>query len=45
MTSDTDNPFVASLFVSAAVVSANHPGCVTVNAGWKAFATDSWARY
>jgi len=41
MTSETDNPFVASLFVAASVVSANHPGRVTVNAGWKAFATDS----
>jgi D-serine deaminase-like pyridoxal phosphate-dependent protein len=35
------NPFRRALFVAAAVVSANHPGWVTVNAGLKAFATDS----
>ncbi|CAN5185386.1 DSD1 family PLP-dependent enzyme [soil metagenome] len=35
------NPFKPSLFVAASVVSANHPGLVTVNAGWKAFAADS----
>ncbi len=39
--SENDNPFAPSLFVSATVVSANHPGKVTVNAGWKAFAADS----
>ncbi|MFO1070910.1 MAG: alanine racemase [Geminicoccaceae bacterium] len=36
-----ENPFVPSLFVAASVVSANHPGRVVVNAGFKAFATDS----
>jgi 3-hydroxy-D-aspartate aldolase len=35
------NPYVASLFVAATVVSANRPGRVIVNAGFKAFATDS----
>lgn len=35
------NPFVASLFVTATVVSANRPGRVIVNSGFKAFATDS----
>jgi D-serine deaminase-like pyridoxal phosphate-dependent protein len=35
------NPFTASLFVAASVVSANVPGRVIVNAGYKAFATDS----
>jgi 3-hydroxy-D-aspartate aldolase len=39
--SENDNPFVPSLFVAASVVSANRPGRVVVNAGWKAFATDS----
>jgi D-serine deaminase-like pyridoxal phosphate-dependent protein len=39
--SENDNPFVPSLFVAATVVSANKPGRVIVNAGWKAFATDS----
>ena len=39
--SETDNPFAPSLFVAATVVSANKPGRVVVNAGWKAFATDS----
>lgn len=39
--SENDNPFVPSLFVAATVVSANKPGRVVVNAGWKAFATDS----
>ncbi|HZT18295.1 MAG TPA: DSD1 family PLP-dependent enzyme [Dongiaceae bacterium] len=39
--SENDNPFAASLFVAATVVSANRPGRVVVNAGWKAFATDS----
>jgi D-serine deaminase-like pyridoxal phosphate-dependent protein len=39
---DTDgNPFEASLFVAASVVSANVPGRAIVNAGLKAFATDS----
>lgn len=35
------NPFTPSLFVAASVVSASHPGRVTVNAGYKALATDS----
>jgi D-serine deaminase-like pyridoxal phosphate-dependent protein len=35
------NPFEPSLFVRAAVVSRAHPGRVVVNAGLKAFATDS----
>jgi 3-hydroxy-D-aspartate aldolase len=39
--SENDNPFVPSLFVAASVVSANRPGRVVVNAGWKAFAADS----
>lgn len=39
--SENDNPFIPSLFVAATVVSANRPGRVVVNAGWKAFATDS----
>jgi 3-hydroxy-D-aspartate aldolase len=39
--SETGNPFMPSLFVAATVVSANSPGRVIVNAGWKAFATDS----
>jgi len=39
--SENDNPFTPSLFVAATVVSANKLGRVVVNAGWKAFATDS----
>ncbi len=39
--SENDNPFAPSLFVAATVVSANKPGRVVVNAGWKAFAADS----
>ncbi len=35
------NPFEPSLFVAASVVSANTPGRSIVNAGFKAFATDS----
>jgi 3-hydroxy-D-aspartate aldolase len=35
------NPFASALFVAAAVVSANRPGRVIVNAGLKALATDS----
>jgi D-serine deaminase-like pyridoxal phosphate-dependent protein len=35
------NPFSPSLFVAASVVTANRPGKVIVNAGLKAFATDS----
>jgi 3-hydroxy-D-aspartate aldolase len=40
-TDESENPFEASLFVAASVVSANHPGRVIVDAGFKAFATDS----
>ncbi len=36
-----ENPFLPSLFVAAGVVSANQPGRVIVNAGYKALATDS----
>jgi len=39
--SEDSNPFTPSLFVAAAVVSANMPGRVVVNAGWKALAADS----
>jgi len=35
------NPFTTSLFVAAGVVTANRPDSVTVNAGYKALATDS----
>lgn len=35
------NPFEPSLFVAASVVSANTPERAIVNAGYKAFATDS----
>jgi len=41
VTNENENPFEPSLFVAASVVSNNRPGCVIVNAGWKAFATDS----
>jgi 3-hydroxy-D-aspartate aldolase len=40
LTSD-GNPFSASLFVAAGVVTANRPDRVIVNAGYKALATDS----
>ena len=39
--SENDNPYVPSLFVAATVVSTNRPGRVIINAGFKAFATDS----
>ncbi|HUE62745.1 MAG TPA: DSD1 family PLP-dependent enzyme [Rhizomicrobium sp.] len=39
--SENENPFLPSLFVAASVVSANRPGRVVVNAGWKALAADS----
>ncbi|MFT3989307.1 DSD1 family PLP-dependent enzyme [Aestuariivirga sp.] len=39
--SENENPFTPSLFVAATVVSANQPKRVVVNAGFKAFATDS----
>lgn len=35
------NPFEASLFVAASVISANDGDRAIVDAGWKAFATDS----
>jgi len=35
------NPFIPALFVAASVVTSNRPDRVIVNAGWKAFATDS----
>ncbi len=41
LSAEAANPFAASLFVAASVVSANVPGRVIVNAGLKAFATDS----
>jgi len=41
VTNENENPFQPSLFVAATVVSNNRPGHVIVNAGWKAFATDS----
>ena len=34
-------PFEPSLFVRATVISVNQPGCVSVDAGLKRFATDS----
>jgi 3-hydroxy-D-aspartate aldolase len=40
-TSETDNPFIPSLFVAASVVSTVRPGRLIVNAGWKALAADS----
>lgn len=45
MDCDLDNrgspPYECSLFVDARVVSANSPGMATVDAGYKAFATDA----
>jgi D-serine deaminase-like pyridoxal phosphate-dependent protein len=38
---DGPNPFVPSLFLRSQVVSRRHPNRVIVNAGFKAFATDS----
>ena len=34
-------PFATSLFVQTMVISANHPGLATTDAGLKAFATDA----
>ncbi len=34
-------PYRSSLFVQTTVISANHPGLATVDAGYKAFATDA----
>ena len=39
--SEDGNPFEPALFVRASVVSRQHPGRAVVNAGFKAFATDS----
>ncbi len=36
-------PFETSLMIDARVVSANHPGMVTLDAGFKAFSTDAGA--
>ena len=38
---ESGNPFTPSLFVATSVVSANRPGRLIVNGGYKAFATDS----
>jgi D-serine deaminase-like pyridoxal phosphate-dependent protein len=40
-TSEKDNPFEPSLFVASSVVSSIRQGRIIVNAGFKAFATDS----
>ena len=40
---DDAPPFETSLFVLSRVVSANHPGMATTDAGLKAFATDAGA--
>jgi D-serine deaminase-like pyridoxal phosphate-dependent protein len=37
---DGGQPFETSLFVDARIVSANTPGLITIDAGYKAFATD-----
>lgn len=39
--SEGSNPYRPSLFVAATVVTSSRPGRVVVNAGFKAFATDS----
>jgi 3-hydroxy-D-aspartate aldolase len=38
---DADCPFETSLMIDARVVSANTPGMATIDAGFKAFATDA----
>lgn len=38
---DIDGRFAQSLFIAATVISANHPNYVTVDAGFKAMATDA----
>lgn len=43
LTGAGSSPFETSLFVDARVISANHPGMVTVDAGLKAFATEAGA--
>ncbi|MGQ2929848.1 MAG: hypothetical protein ACT6Q3_05195 [Sphingopyxis sp.] len=40
LTGDGAVPFETSLGVDARVVSANHPGLVTIDAGYKALSTD-----
>jgi 3-hydroxy-D-aspartate aldolase len=40
LTGDTQPPFAPSLFVDARVVSANHAGLVTIDAGFKSLSTD-----
>ncbi|MEZ5832399.1 MAG: DSD1 family PLP-dependent enzyme [Dongiaceae bacterium] len=40
MTKGRTSPFAPSLFVQTSVVSANRPGFVVVNAGYKSFATE-----
>ncbi len=40
LTGDADPPFLASLFVDSRVVSANHRGMVTIDAGFKSLSTD-----
>lgn len=40
-TDDASPPFETSLFVQTTVISANAPGLVTVDAGFKSFATDA----
>jgi 3-hydroxy-D-aspartate aldolase len=40
LTPSGGSPFAASLFVDARVVSANHQGMVTLDAGFKALSTD-----
>jgi D-serine deaminase-like pyridoxal phosphate-dependent protein len=40
LTGDAQPPFAPSLFVDARVVSANHPGLVTIDAGFKSLSTD-----
>ena len=36
-----DVPFETALMIDARVVSASHPGMVTIDAGFKAFSTDA----
>lgn len=40
-TDEARMPFATSLFVQTTVISANHPGAATTDAGLKAFATDA----
>ena len=41
LTGDAEPPFETALIIDARVVSANHTGMVTIDAGYKAFATDA----